>query len=64
MVVVDKLTKAAHFVPIMMTHTTSNTAEIYMKEIARLHGTPKTIVSYRGLFQTFGEDYLKDLVQT
>jgi hypothetical protein len=47
MVVVDKLTKATHFVPVKMTHTTTNIAEIYMKEIARLHGIPKTIVSYR-----------------
>jgi hypothetical protein len=44
MVVVDKLTKASHFVPIKMTHMTANIAEIYMREIVRLHGIPKTIV--------------------
>jgi hypothetical protein len=64
MVVVDKLTKASHFVPVKMTHTTTNIAEIYMREIARLHGIPKTIVSskdtnftsnlWRGLFNGFG----------
>jgi hypothetical protein len=37
-VVVDKLTKAAHFVPVKTMHTTTNIAEIFMKEIARLHG--------------------------
>jgi len=47
MVVVDKLTKATHFVPVKTTHTTTNIAEIYMREIARLHGTPRTIVSDR-----------------
>jgi hypothetical protein len=47
MVVVDKLTKAAHFVPMKTTHTTTNIAEIFMKEIVRLHGIPKTIVSDR-----------------
>ena len=44
MVVVDKLTKASHFVLVKTTHTTTNIAEIYMREIARLHGIPRTIV--------------------
>jgi hypothetical protein len=47
MVVVEKLTKVAHFVPIKMTHTKTNILEIYMREIARLHGIPRTIVSDR-----------------
>jgi hypothetical protein len=47
MVVVDKLTKAAHFVPVKMNHTTTNIAEIYMRDIARLHDIPKEIVSDR-----------------
>jgi hypothetical protein len=38
MVVVDKFTKAAHFGPVKTTHTTTNIAEIYIREIARLHG--------------------------
>jgi hypothetical protein len=64
MVVVEKLTKAAHFVPVKTTHTVANIAEIFMKEIARLHGIPRTIVSdrdtkftynfWRGLFKGFG----------
>jgi transposase InsO family protein len=64
MVVVEKLTKDAHFVPVKTTHTTANIAEIYMREIARLHGIPRTIVSdrdtkftsnfWRGLFKGFG----------
>jgi hypothetical protein len=47
MVVVDKLTKASHFVHVKTMHTTANIAEIFMKEIARLHGIPRTIVSDR-----------------
>jgi hypothetical protein len=47
MVVVEKLMKAVHFVPIKTTHTTTNIVEIFMKEIARLHGIPRTIVSDR-----------------
>jgi hypothetical protein len=64
MVVVDKLTKDSHFVPVKTTHTSTNIAEIYMKEIARLHGIPRKIVSdkdakftsnfWRGLFKGFG----------
>jgi hypothetical protein len=64
MVVVDKLTKASHFVLIKMTHTTTNIADIYMREISRLHGIPKEIVSERdtSLLQITGGDYLKYLV--
>jgi hypothetical protein len=45
MVVVDKLTKVSHFVPMNTTHTVANIAKIFMKEIARLHGIPRKIVS-------------------
>jgi transposase InsO family protein len=47
-VIVDRLTKTAHFLPV---HTTSNAkkyAEIYLDQIVRLHGIPKTIISDRG----------------
>jgi hypothetical protein len=49
MVVVDKLTKAAHFIPLKTTHKETNVVDIYMREVARLHGIPKTIVSDRDL---------------
>jgi prephenate dehydrogenase len=45
MVVVEKLTKAAHFILVKTTHKTTNIAEIYMKEVARLYGVPKEIIS-------------------
>ena len=64
MVVVDKLTKSAHFIPVKLTQKEANIADIYMREIARLHGMPKKIVSNRdpkftskfskGLFNGFG----------
>jgi hypothetical protein len=47
MVVVEKLIKDTHFLPVKTTHTTTNIAEIFMKEIARLHGIPRTIISDR-----------------
>ena len=66
MVVVDKLTKVAHFIPVKSTHKETNIIDIYMKEIVRLHGIPKEIVSYRdpkftsifckGLLKGFGKN--------
>jgi hypothetical protein len=47
LVEVDKLTKASHFVPVKTTHTTNNIVKIYMKEIARLHGIPRTCLRHR-----------------
>jgi hypothetical protein len=47
MVVVDKLTKATHFIPLKTTHKAANFDDIFMREITRLHGIPKTIVSNR-----------------
>jgi hypothetical protein len=47
MVVVDKLTKATHFIPLKTTHKAIEVVDIFMKEVARLHGIPKTIVSNR-----------------
>ena len=47
MVVVDKLTKETHFIPVKSTHKTDDIAKIFMKEIFKLHGLPKAIVSDR-----------------
>ena len=47
MVVVDKLTKAAHFIPVKSTHKTDDIANIFMKDIFKLHGLPKAIISNR-----------------
>ncbi|KAL0546479.1 hypothetical protein IC582_016389 [Cucumis melo] len=46
-VVVDRLTKSAHFVPGKSTYTASKWAQLYMSEIVRLHGVPVLIVSDR-----------------
>jgi hypothetical protein len=47
MVLVDKLTKAAHFIPMKVTHKETNVVDIYMREVSCLHGIPKTILSNR-----------------
>jgi hypothetical protein len=44
-VVVDRLTKTTHFLPIMMTYSMDKLAELYIKEIIRLHGILVSIVS-------------------
>ncbi|KAA0032467.1 pol protein [Cucumis melo var. makuwa] len=42
-VVVDRLTKSAHFVPGKSTYTASKWAQLYMSEIVRLHGVSVSI---------------------
>ncbi|GJX66593.1 putative nucleotidyltransferase, ribonuclease H, partial [Tanacetum coccineum] len=46
-VVVDRLTKSAHFLPIRKNYGISKLAEIFRQEIVRLHGTPTSIMSDR-----------------
>jgi hypothetical protein len=47
-VVVDRLTKTAHFIAVNSTYSAKDYAEIYFDCIVRLHGIPKTIISDRG----------------
>jgi hypothetical protein len=47
-VIVDRLTKVAHFIPVRTTYTGAKLAELYMSRIVCLHGVPKKIVSDRG----------------
>nr|GFD53919.1 transposon Ty3-I Gag-Pol polyprotein [Tanacetum cinerariifolium] len=53
-VVVDRLTKSAHFLPIRKDYSVSRLAEIFQQEIVRLHGTPSEIVSDRDPRFAFG----------
>ena len=46
-VVVDKLTKETHFIPVKSMHKPDDIAKIFMKEIFKMHGLPKEIVSDR-----------------
>ena len=47
MVVVDKLSKSAHFIPVKSTCKAIDITQIFMKEVFRLHGMPREIISDR-----------------
>jgi hypothetical protein len=47
-IIVDRLTKTAHFQPVHTTYYAKKYAEIYLDQIVRLHGVPKMIISDRG----------------
>ena len=46
-VIVDRLTKSAHFLPIKWGCTLEKLANLYVSEIVRLHGVPESIVTDR-----------------
>jgi hypothetical protein len=47
-VIVDCLTKVAHFIPVKTSYSRAKLAELYMSRIVCLHGVPKKIVLDRG----------------
>lgn len=48
LVVVDRFTKMAHFIPCSKTLTAAQLADLFNSNIVRLHGLPKEIISDRG----------------
>ena len=44
---VDKLTKVAHLIPTKITTTALDIAQLFVREIVRLHGVPARIISDR-----------------
>ena len=46
-VVVDRLTKSAHFISVRIDYNVEQLAKVYVKEIVRLHGVPLSIISDR-----------------
>ncbi|MBN8134016.1 hypothetical protein J0J29_23480, partial [Vibrio vulnificus] len=43
-VIVDRLTKSAHFLPVQQTDSLDKLAKLYVDEIVRLHGVPVSVV--------------------
>lgn len=64
LVVVDRLTKYGHFLPLHHPYTAMSVAKLFVDQIVRLHGVPLTIISdrdkiftstfWRELFKTMG----------
>jgi transposase InsO family protein len=62
-VIIDRLTKIAHFLPVKVKYTVATYVELYIARIHSLHGVPKTIVSDRGpqFVSKFWEELHKSL---
>jgi hypothetical protein len=46
-VVINRLTKVAHFIPMKQTSSAVDLVPLYIKEVVRLHGVPKSTMSDR-----------------
>ena len=46
-VIVDRLTKSAHFIPVRTDYSLQKLAKLYVAKIVRLHGVPVSIISDR-----------------
>ena len=46
-VIIDRLKKSTHFVPVRMNYSMDRLVELYVDEIVRFHGVPLSIVSDR-----------------
>ncbi|KAA3483460.1 DNA/RNA polymerases superfamily protein [Gossypium australe] len=46
-VIVDRLTKSVHFIPVRVDYSLQRLAKLYVAEIVRLHGVPVSIISDR-----------------
>eukprot|EP00253_Pinus_taeda_P011774 PITA_11774 len=47
LVIVDKLTKSAHFIPVRDTYDVTDVVRVFVNEVIRLHGLPTKIISDR-----------------
>ena len=47
MVVVDRLTKYAHFIPISHPYSATKIANLFSQHVMKLHGLPDSIISDR-----------------
>jgi hypothetical protein len=59
LVVVDKFTKFAHFLPIRHPYTAASVAKVFLEQVYKLHGMPQSIVSDRD--PIFTSNFWKEL---
>lgn len=59
MVVVDRLSKYAHFIPVSHPYTTSKIANLFLTNVFRLHGMPDSIITDRD--PTFTSNFWNEL---
>ncbi|QRV79959.1 Retrotransposable element Tf2 protein [Ceratobasidium sp. AG-Ba] len=59
LVVIDRFSRQAHFIPCLESTNAEGVANLFIKEVWKLHGLPKTTVSDRG--PTFNSQFLKAL---
>lgn len=61
MIVVDKLPKYAHFMPLKHPFTATKVALVFLDNVFKLHGMPKSIVSDRGstFINSFSKEFFK-----
>ncbi|KAJ9544923.1 hypothetical protein OSB04_024630 [Centaurea solstitialis] len=62
-VIVDRLSKSAHFLPMKETYFMERLVKLYISEIVRLHGTPISIVSDRDarFTSTFWQSFQREM---
>jgi hypothetical protein len=60
-VVVDRLMKSAHFIPIKVKDPMDKLARLYVQNVVRLHGVPSAIISDRD--SRFTSRYLRRYVE-
>ena len=58
-VIVDRLTKSAHFLVVRITSTLKEFYRLYIREIVRLHRVPVSIVSRSQVHDTLLEEFPK-----
>ncbi|QRV96830.1 Transposon Ty3-G Gag-Pol polyprotein [Ceratobasidium sp. AG-Ba] len=59
LVVIDRFSRQAHFIPCLESTNAEGVADLFIQEIWKLHGLPKTTVSDRG--PTFNSQFLRAL---
>jgi len=63
MLVMEKLNKSGHFIPVQSTYKTVQIANTFMKENSQLHGIPRVVISNRDVKFTyaFSKDFFEGL---